>query len=70
MKKFILTIFLILINFSAHSAENILISDIKIEGLQREEDMRARSGKDSGDMNAPSTKNAPPSYDSVWVDKT
>jgi len=37
MKKFILTIFLILINFSAHSAENILISDIKIEGLQRVE---------------------------------
>lgn len=37
MKKFLLTIFLILISFSAYTAENTLISDIKIEGLQRVE---------------------------------
>ncbi len=37
MKKFLLTIFLILISFSAYTAEDTLISDIKIEGLQRVE---------------------------------
>ena len=37
MKNFLLTIFLILISFSAYTAENTLISDIKIEGLQRVE---------------------------------
>ena len=37
MRKFLLTIFLILISFSAYTAENTLISDIKVEGLQRVE---------------------------------
>ncbi len=37
MRKFLLTLLLILISISAYSANNILISDIKIEGLQRVE---------------------------------
>tara|TARA_B110000037_G_scaffold18908_1_gene19857 strand:+ start:1256 stop:3562 length:2307 start_codon:yes stop_codon:yes gene_type:complete len=35
MRKFLLTFFIIVINFSVSAAENALISDIKIEGLQR-----------------------------------
>jgi len=35
MKNFLLIIFVVLINFAAHAIENLLISDIKIEGLQR-----------------------------------
>ena len=35
MKKFLLTILLILFSFSAYTAENTVITDIKIEGLQR-----------------------------------
>jgi outer membrane protein insertion porin family len=37
MKNFLLTVILIIISFSVHTAENQLISDIKIEGLQRVE---------------------------------
>jgi len=37
MKNFLFTILLILFSFSAYTAENNLISDIKIEGLQRVE---------------------------------
>jgi len=37
MKKFLLAIFFIFASLSAHTADNILISDIKIEGLQRVE---------------------------------
>ena len=37
MRKFILIMVTILISFSAHAAENLLISDIKVEGLQRVE---------------------------------
>ena len=35
MRKFLLTIFLVLISFYNHAEENLLISDIKVEGLQR-----------------------------------
>ena len=44
----------------------------KIEGLQREEERRGgRSGSNErGGLKAPSTTNAPPSYDSVWGGKT
>ena len=35
MRKFLLTIFLVLISFYTHAEENLLISDIKVEGLQR-----------------------------------
>ena len=37
MKNFLFTILLILFSFSAYTAESNLISDIKIEGLQRVE---------------------------------
>ena len=37
MRKFLLTIFMLLIGFSSYAAENLLISDIKVEGLQRVE---------------------------------
>ena len=37
MRKFLITLFIFLSTFSAISAEEVLISDIKIEGLQRVE---------------------------------
>jgi len=35
MRKFLFIIFMLLIGFAAHAAESLLISDIKIKGLQR-----------------------------------
>ena len=37
MRKILLTIFTLLIGFASYAAENLLISDIKVEGLQRVE---------------------------------
>ena len=37
MKRLLLTIFIILMNFSVFAEKSALISDIKIEGLQRVE---------------------------------
>jgi outer membrane protein insertion porin family len=35
MRKILLTIFMLLMGFATYAAENLLISDIKVEGLQR-----------------------------------